>query len=108
MMPFAFNTSTTDVPIPEHPVPRALQLLQNYPNPFNPTTTIRYEIPYASHVSLTVFDVLGRQIQTLVNTFEQAGRYEVTFNAHDLSSGTYYYRLEAGGSVETKTLLVLK
>ncbi len=108
MMPFAFNTTTTDVPSSGHPVPHFFDLLQNYPNPFNPTTTIRYELPFASYVSLTVFDVLGRQIRTLVNTFEQAGRHEAKFNAQDVSSGTYFYRLEAGGSIETRKLVVLR
>jgi hypothetical protein len=108
MMPFAFNSPTTDVPGSGPPLPHVVDLLQNYPNPLNPSTTIRYELPFASHVSLTVFDVLGRQVRTLVNTFEQAGRHEATFNAQDVSSGTYFYRLEAGGSVETRKLTVLR
>ena len=108
MMPFAFNTTTTDIASAGPAAPHVLELLQNYPNPFNPATTIRYELPFASHVSLTVFDVLGRQIRTLVNAFEQAGRYEVTFNAQGLSSGVYFYRLEAGGSVETQKLTIVR
>jgi len=89
-------------------LPLAAELSQNYPNPFNPGTTIRYELPRASHVRLIVFDVLGREVRTLVNTFEQAGRHEATFNAQNVSSGTYFYRLEAGGSVETRKLTVVK
>ncbi len=108
MMPFAFDSPTTDVPGSGPALPHVVELLQNYPNPLNPSTTIRYELPSASHVSLTVFDVLGRQVRTLVNTFEQAGRHEAIFNAQDVSSGTYFYRLEAGGSVETRKLTVLR
>ena len=89
-------------------IPQEIALLQNYPNPFNPTTTIRYELPFASHVSLTVFDVLGRHVRTLVNTFGQAGRHEAIFNAENVASGIYFYRLEAGGSVETRKLTVLR
>jgi hypothetical protein len=108
MMPFAFNRTATDISNSGPSLPHLFDLLQNYPNPFNPTTTIRYELPFASHVSLIVFDVLGRQVRTLVNTFEQAGRHEATFNAQYVSSGTYFYRLEAGGSVETRKLTVVR
>jgi hypothetical protein len=107
-MPFAFDRTATGIANPGPSLPHLFDLLQNYPNPFNPTTTIRYELPFASHVSLIVFDVLGRQVRTLVNTFEQAGRHEATFNAQNVSSGTYFYRLEAGGSVETRKLTVVR
>ena len=108
MMPFAFDRTATGIANPGPSLPHLFDLLQNYPNPFNPTTTIRYELPFASHVSLIVFDVLGRQVRTLVNTFEQAGRHEATFNAQNVSSGTYFYRLEAGGAVETRKLTVVR
>jgi len=70
-------------------------LLQNYPNPFNPTTTIRYSIPKSGEVAIKVYDVLGRKVKTLVDGFKQNGNYEVTFNANDLSSGVYIYRITA-------------
>ncbi|MDX2128826.1 MAG: FG-GAP-like repeat-containing protein [Chloroherpetonaceae bacterium] len=74
--------------------PRAYALLQNYPNPFNPSTRIGYQIPAASLVSLTVYDVLGRVVQELVNANQDAGVYEVSFNASGIASGVYYYRME--------------
>ncbi|MCH7965384.1 MAG: T9SS type A sorting domain-containing protein [Bacteroidetes bacterium] len=70
-------------------------LSQNYPNPFNPVTTIRYSIPESGEVTITVYDILGRIVGTLVGDFKQNGNYEVTFNANDLSSGVYIYRITA-------------
>jgi hypothetical protein len=89
-------------------LPGSFALSQNYPNPFNPTTTITYEIPKALQVRLTVYDILGREVQTLVNEMKQPGRYETTFNASKLASGVYLYRLRAGGFVGTKKLLVIR
>ena len=93
--------------IPPPGLPGEFQLFQNYPNPFNPSTTIAYELPKASIVQLTVYDILGRELKTLVNELKQAGRYEATFNASHLASGVYMYRLKAGSFVETKKLLWL-
>ena len=89
-------------------IPGAFLLAQNYPNPFNPSTTIKYELPKASHVSLTVYDVLGRQVSVLVNEKRDAGSYEVKFNGSNLASGVYFYRLQAGSYVDTKKLLLLR
>ena len=113
-------------------------LYQNYPNPFNPTTTIRYEIPNMAdvrtgvdpkispsnrlqsgrhmslpqiHVKLCIYDILGREITTLVNENQKPGYYEVNFNAANLPSGVYFYRLQIGtdqGFVETKKMLLLR
>ncbi len=83
-------------------------LLQNYPNPFNPTTSITYELPKASDVSLKVFDMLGREVATLVNERQERGRYSATFNANTLSSGIYFYRLQAGNFVQTKKMMLVK
>ncbi|MBC8043030.1 MAG: T9SS type A sorting domain-containing protein [Rhizobacter sp.] len=88
--------------------PRAFGLQQNYPNPFNPSTTIRYELASASEVSLKVFDVLGREVASLVQSRQPAGNYRVPFNASKLSSGIYFYRLQASGKVQTKKMLLLK
>lgn len=74
-------------------LPKTAQLLQNYPNPFNPTTTISYSIPYSDFVSLKVYDVLGREVQTLVGEFQKAGTYSISFDAAGLSSGPYFYKL---------------
>jgi hypothetical protein len=96
-------------------VPTKFALHQNYPNPFNPITLIRYELPEASAVKVQVFDVLGRAVATVVNERKEAGIYEAVFNASSLSSGTYFYRLEArssgsqaGSFVETKKMVLVK
>lgn len=85
-----------------------LGLLQNYPNPFNPSTTIKFELPKASDVRLSVFDMLGRDVSVLVNERRDAGVYEVKFDASALSSGVYFYRLLAGEFVQSKKLLLSK
>jgi len=86
----------------------SVELLQNYPNPFNPSTVIAYQLPVSSQVSLKIYDMLGREVQTLVNETQAAGRYAVRFNATNLSSGTYFYKLQANGLVQTKKLTLLK
>lgn len=83
-------------------------LNQNYPNPFNPTTEISYEIPKSGLVILKAYDVLGREVRTLVNEFQQEGRYSVILNAAGLSSGVYFYRLVSGNYVSTKKMLLMK
>ncbi|MBM2841379.1 MAG: 5'-Nucleotidase domain protein [Bacteroidetes bacterium] len=111
---------TTNVPL-EAKQPERITLLANYPNPFNPTTTIRFAIPVGTygHTSLRVYDVLGREVRTLVNENLKAGSYETTFDARGLASGVYFYRLQArpssssvggqaGEFVSVKRLLLLK
>ena len=88
--------------------PSSFNLGQNYPNPFNPLTTIKYSIPQAAFVSLKVYDVLGREITTLVDGYKQVGKYEIEFNAADLSSGVYFYRLKEGNHTAVKKMLLLK
>jgi len=89
-------------------VPAEFALEQNYPNPFNPSTAISYQLSVVSHVTLKVFDALGREVATLVEAQQSAGRYRVTFDASNLTSGTYFYRLQAGNSVDTKKLVLVK
>jgi hypothetical protein len=89
-------------------VPAKFYLDQNYPNPFNPSTTINYQLPRQSQVTLKVFDVLGREVSTLVNENKKPGSYEVEFDGSKLPSGVYFYRLQAGIFLETKKLLLLK
>ena len=89
------------------------KLFQNYPNPFNPATTIRFAIPnvetgHAPSVQLKVYDVLGNEIDVLVNEEKPAGSYEVEFDASSLSSGVYFYRLKAGDYVEIRKMVYLK
>lgn len=81
---------------------------QNYPNPFNPTTMIKYSIPVAAHVSLTVYDVLGKQVVKLVDKVKPAGNHQIEFNAHGLASGIYVYKLKAGNFVDSKKMIYLK
>jgi hypothetical protein len=88
--------------------PIAFGLAQNYPNPFNPATTITFTLTSEGPVSLRVYDNLGREVSTLVNEHRSAGSHEVTFDGSGLSSGAYYYRLQAGGSEQTKRLFLLK
>lgn len=87
---------------------RALELSQNFPNPFNPTTIINYQLPVNSFVTLKIYDILGREVAVLINGLRNAGYYSVIFNGTNLSSGVYFYRLQAGAYSETKKLLLLK
>lgn len=101
------GTTTLGVPV-SGTVPRAFALSQNYPNPFNPLTTIEYEIPRHTFVRLTVFDLLGRELANLVQEELPPGRYSVKFDGSGLSSGTYFYRLQAGDFVATRSLTLVK
>ncbi len=89
--------------IPEH-----FALLQNYPNPFNPSTTIKYSVPAGVHITLQIFDILGRNVATLVNEEKLPGKYEVKFDASHLSSGVYFYQLRSYNYNEIKKLLLIK
>lgn len=89
-------------------VPASYSLKQNYPNPFNPSTNIRYDLPKNSFVKLVVFDMLGKEIETLVNENQSAGTYETKFDASRLSSGVYFYRIETGNFVDVKRMLLIK
>ena len=90
------------------PAPSQVSLHENYPEPFNPQTTITYDLSINSHVNLSVYDLEGRIVQQLVNEEQRAGRYEVVFDARNLASGTYLYRLTAGGRMLTNTMMLLK
>jgi len=83
-------------------------LAQNYPNPFNPTTSIKYQVPEISFVTIKIYDVLGNEITTLVNEEKSAGIYEIEFNGTELPSGIYFYSLQAGNFVETRKMILLK
>jgi endo-1,4-beta-xylanase len=89
-------------------LPTKYELDQNYPNPFNPSTKIRYSIVTASRVTLKLYDILGREVQTLVNEEQVAGQYTLTFNAQNLASGIYFYQITAGNFTATKKLMLLK
>lgn len=89
-------------------IPDRYELLQNYPNPFNPSTKIKYAIPEAGFVNLTVYNIIGQVVKEIVNEYIRAGYYEVTFNANNLSSGFYIYRITSGKFNTTKKMLLLK
>lgn len=82
--------------------------MSNFPNPFNPGTTIRYSIANASHVTLKVYDIRGREVATLVDGLQQSGAHTVPFNGSQLASGFYLYRLEAAGDVKVGRMLLMK
>lgn len=89
-------------------IPAEYKLYQNYPNPFNPVTTIKYDIVKVEDVKLAVYDILGREVATLVNTRQQPGSYEVNWDASGFASGIYFYTLTSGNFMETKKLILLK
>ena len=88
--------------------PTAYSLQSPYPNPFNPTTTISFALPEASHVELTVYDLQGREVIELVNGVRDAGVHEATFEASDLASGIYFYRIEAGDFKTVRKMVLVK
>jgi hypothetical protein len=89
-------------------IPLTFSLRQNYPNPFNPSTKIKYAIPHLSNVTIKVFDILGNEIENLVNEEKQSGTYEVEWNATGLPSGVYFYQLKSRDYIETKKLVLVK
>ena len=111
--------TTAKLPAPDLSVPTGVKnidagvitnykLEQNYPNPFNPSTTIEYRIPEAGIVSIKIYDILGREIKTLVNKFQLSGSYQIQFDAADLASGVYFYQLKTNGFISVKKMLLLK
>jgi hypothetical protein len=94
--------------IPSETIPEEFRLEQNYPNPFNPTTTIEFALPKQSVVSLTLYDILGREIEVLIDDELKSGVYKVTFQADALPSGIYFYRIQADGFIKAKILTLLK
>lgn len=89
-------------------IPGKLELTQNYPNPFNPSTKINWNLPAESFVTLKVYNILGKEVATLVNEYRQAGKYEFLFDASKLPSGVYIYRIQAGSFMESKKMILLK
>ncbi len=89
-------------------IPESFSLNQNYPNPFNPLTTIGYSVPEASHVRITVFNVIGQKVEEIVNGFHMPDRYRITFKGNNLPSGIYIYRMEAGDFINTKKFILLR
>lgn len=102
-----FASSVTAVE-EDRALPTEFRSSQNYPNPFNPSTVIEYQLPVASHVILKIYDVLGREVETLVNQLQNAGYYSVTFNAENLASGIYIYSFHTDDYTNMKKMLFLK
>ena len=105
---FSLAFSRTIITSVQKDIPTKFSLSQNYPNPFNPCTTIKYSIPQTSFVSITVYNILGKEVSKLINEEKLSGSYEVQFDGNKLSSGVYFYRLQAGNFSETKKLMLLK
>ncbi|MBK7230424.1 MAG: T9SS type A sorting domain-containing protein [Ignavibacteriales bacterium] len=106
-----YNSNFTDIPtsIENQPIVISeFKLDQNYPNPFNPSTKISWQSPVSGHQKLKIYDVLGNEVVTLVNEYKSAGSYEIEFNASSLSSGVYFYKLQAGSFVQTKKMILMK
>ncbi len=105
------NFQFSPISVPEEgetKVPKTFSLSQNYPNPFNPVTTIRYGLPKATYVRLTLYNISGQRIETLVDEHQEAGYHEVSWSAEGLANGIYFYRIEAGEFIQTKKMIVLK
>ncbi len=94
--------------VTDHSIPEAFKLYQNFPNPFNPVTRINYSLPLTSFVTLRVYDILGKEVATLVNEEKPGGNYEINFDAGNLSSGVYFYRMMAGSFIYTKKFILLR
>jgi hypothetical protein len=101
----SLESTVTSVPTTDNTLGKSYALLQNYPNPFNPTTTIRFNILKDSYVRLRIYNILGQAVATLIDDKKQAGLHEVIWNASDMPSGAYFYRLMTDAYTETKTLV---
>lgn len=92
----------------EQILPKAFRLYENYPNPFNSSTTLKYEIPVQTYVDISLFDILGRKVQTIVSEEKPVGVFEIVFNASDLPSGIYFVRIKAGEFLKIGKMMLLK
>jgi hypothetical protein len=104
----AVNGENSGIVFPEKGIPKEFVLDQNYPNPFNPITTINFQLSAVSNVELSIYDMNGKIVETLVRESKSAGYYKVIWDASNVSSGIYFYRLQAGNFVETKKMVFMK
>jgi len=105
---FYIRNFQTDIRICSGSIPDKFSLSQNYPNPFNPATSIKYSVSSIQSVKLSIYNILGKEVETLVNEKQSAGTYEVNWNASNYPSGIYFYRLQAGDFTETKKMILIK
>ena len=105
---FAIATTTTGIKNDDVILPTTFALKQNFPNPFNPVTTISYQLPKSTFVNLSIYNVVGQLVETLVNEHKNSGYHSVTWNASGIGSGLYFYRIESREYTETKKCLMLK
>jgi photosystem II stability/assembly factor-like uncharacterized protein len=105
---FQTLTIITNAGSNENKIPKVFKLYDNYPNPFNPVTKIKFDLPLNGNVKLKVFDITGREVANLINSELKAGTYEHQFNAVNLSSGVYFYRIEAGDFIDIKRMVLIK
>ena len=103
-----FVENRASVGVDDPVVPRSFELHQNYPNPFNPSTQIRFDLPASAHVRLTIYDIEGRRVTTLVDRTVAAGSHAIDFHADALPSGTYLYQLQTGSSVLNRKMILAK
>ncbi len=108
MLEYFFPANATGISLNENQIVDNFNLSQNYPNPFNPGTVIKYQLPVNSKVIIKVYDILGKEIATLVNEEKPAGKYEINFNAAQITSGVYLYKIQAGNYIETKKMILIK
>jgi photosystem II stability/assembly factor-like uncharacterized protein len=106
--PWSFATIITNISQTGTTIPEKFELSQNYPNPFNPVTKIQFKVSNSSTVTIKIFDILGKEVQILVNQNLQSGTYEINFNASSLASGIYFYKMTAGSFTETKRMTLIK
>jgi hypothetical protein len=102
------GTGVTSMAKPSAVLPEKFAVSQNYPNPFNPVTTIDFSLPAASHVEITVFNIMGQKVATLADRHFVAGRHSIRWDASRVASGVYFYRVAAGERIETRKMMLLK
>lgn len=105
---YEYSSPVSGIQSMNQPIPREIKLEPNYPNPFNPSTMIRFTLPRVSQVKIEIYNILGQRVELLVDQQMTAGTHEVEFTAHNLSSGLYYYRIEAGEFQDVKKMILLK
>lgn len=98
----------TDIQEEQNLLPTEYFLTQNYPNPFNPATKIQYGVKERNNIKIAIFNTIGEELRILINELKEPGTYEITFDASSLSSGIYFYRLQAGNFVETKKMILMR